>query len=280
MKRKLASILLITSTFAFAVFKLIPVLLKLLGYHPDYDKKSYDFKGKKALIIATSHDVIDATGKKTGVYGSELTVPYYEFVDAKMEVDLASIDGGKIPVEPFSQKYPLACEADRRFLKDTQALDKLRNSSKIDDLDFGEYDIIFISGGWGAAFDLGFSEVLGAKITAANAKNVLIGAVCHGVLGFKMAKETDGKPLVAGKNMTGVSNKQIQELGIENTPLHPETELRNQQANYISSTAFLDTLATGVVTAGNIVTGQNQNSGGAVAQELLALLAEKSQPGF
>ncbi len=192
-----------------------------------------------------------------------------------MEVDLASIQGGKIPIEPFSQKYPLASRADRRFLKDAKAQKKIRNSLKVNDLDFGGYDIIFMSGGWGAAYDLGFSDALGAKITEANAKNVLIGAVCHGVLGFRLAQETTGKPLVEGKNMTGVSNKQIRELGIESTPLHPETELRKQQANYISTTAFMDTFATGIVRDGNIVTGQNQNSGGAVAQELMRLLEDK-----
>ncbi len=275
MKRKLVTIFTIAITLTLAIFKTIPVLLKMMGYHPDYNRNTYHLKGKKALIITTSHDIIDATRKKTGVYGSELTVPYYEFVDAKMEVDLASIQGGKIPIEPFSQKYPLASRADRRFLKDAKAQKKIWNSLKVNDLDFGGYDIIFMSGGWGAAYDFGFSDALGAKITAANAKNVLIGAVCHGVLGFRLAKETTGKPLVEGKNMTGVSNKQIRELGIESTPLHPETELRKQQANYISTPAFMDTFATGIVRDGNIVTGQNQNSGGAVAQELMRLLEDK-----
>lgn len=277
MKRRLLAIFAIATAFTFALVKIIPVLLKKMGYHPDYERSNYHFKGQKALIITTSHDVIDQTGKKTGVYGSELTVPYYEFVDAGLEVDLASIQGGKIPIEPFSQKYPLASQADRRFLKDVQAQEKSRNSFKVNDLDFGGYDLIFMSGGWGAAYDLGFSETLGTKITAANAKNVLIGAVCHGVLGFRLARETTGRPLVEGKNMTGVSNRQIKELGIESTPLHPETELRSQKANYIRTTAFMDTFATGMVTDGNIVTGQNQNSGGAVAQELMRLLEEKNR---
>jgi len=59
-------------------------------------------EGRRALIIATSHDTLGDTGKKTGVFASEMTAPYYAFLDAGMEVDVVSIKGGAIPVEPMS----------------------------------------------------------------------------------------------------------------------------------------------------------------------------------
>ena len=79
---------------------LLPNILNQAGLHPHFlGAKSYDLNGKKALIITTSHDVLNAigetTGAPTGVFGSEMTVPYYEFQDAGMEVDVASIEGGK-----------------------------------------------------------------------------------------------------------------------------------------------------------------------------------------
>ena len=40
----------------------------------------------------------------TGVFASEMTVPYYAFLDAGMDVDLASPKGGLIPVDPMSLK--------------------------------------------------------------------------------------------------------------------------------------------------------------------------------
>jgi putative intracellular protease/amidase len=76
--------------------------------------------------------------------------------------------------------------------------------------------------------------------------------------------------------MTGVTDKQVKELGIEITPLHPETELRKQNANFVSETAFRDFFATYVAVDGNIVTGQNQNSSGEAAQTLLRMLAERN----
>jgi putative intracellular protease/amidase len=255
---------------------LLPQILSWIGFHPAYDRAEYDLEGRRALIIATNHDTLGDTGNATGVYGSELTIAYFEFVDAGITVDIASPEGGEIPFEPVSLRWPLTTHADRRYLDDEDAQYKTQNSLSIGKVDFLDYDVIWLAGGWGAAYDLGYSEVLGEKISEAHAEGILLGSVCHGALGFRMATEVDGKPLVDGKTMTGVTDKQIQELGIEITPLHPETELRKQNANFVSDTAFRDFFATYVAVDGNIVTGQNQNSSGETAQELLRLLAEKN----
>jgi putative intracellular protease/amidase len=255
---------------------LLPQILTWIGLHPAYDRTEYDLEGRRALIIATNHDTLGDSGAATGVYGSELTIAYYEFLDAGMTVDIASIEGGVIPFEPVSLRWPLATHADKRYLNDEDAQNKTQNSLSIEDVDFLDYDIIWLAGGWGAAYDLGYSEMLGDKISAAHAEGILLGSVCHGALGFLNATEVDGSPLVEGKTITAVTDKQVEELGIEITPQHPETELRKQNANFVSNTAFRDFFATYVAVDGNIVTGQNQNSSGPTAQELLRLLAEKN----
>lgn len=204
-----------------------------------------------------------------------MTVPYYEFLTAGIDVDIASIKGGKIPIEPHSLKYPLATPQDRRFLKDLIFQKKVQKSLCIETINFTDYDLIFISGGWGAAYDLGTSDVLGEKITEANAKGILIGTVCHGGLGLIKAKAVDGQPLVAGRKVTAVTNRQINELKINITPMHPETELRKLGADFQSVSAFKDIFATLTVVDGNLVTGQNQNSGAETAQQLMRILASK-----
>jgi putative intracellular protease/amidase len=257
---------------------LLPQILHWVGFHPAYERAEYDLEGRRALIIATNHDTLGdpEDGVATGVYGSELTIAYYEFLDANMTVDIASIQGGVIPFEPVSLRWPLATHADRRYLNDPAAQSKTANSLKIDDIDFRDYDIIWLAGGWGAAYDLGFSEVLGAKISEAHAEDILLGSVCHGALGFLMATDVDGSPLVEGRTMTAVTDKQVEELGIGITPQHPETELRRLNANFVSATAFRDFFATYVAVDGNIVTGQNQNSSGDTAQTLLRMLDERN----
>lgn len=276
MKRKLLITAITLVGIIALVLILLPQILSWIGFHPAYERVEYDLEGRRALIIATNHDTLGDTGEATGVYGSELTIAYYEFLDAGMTVDIASIEGGLIPFEPVSLRWPLATHADKRYLNDEDAQNKTQNSLKIDDVNFLEYDIIWMAGGWGAAYDLGYSEVLGEKISAAHAEGILLGSVCHGSLGFLKATDIDGSPLVEGRTMTAVTDKQVEELGIEITPQHPETELRRLGANFVSGTAFRDFFATYVAVDGNIVTGQNQNSSGETAQTLLRMLAEEN----
>ncbi len=256
---------------------LLPKILQKMNFHPKYEQIEYDFTGKKALLITTSHDVIDETGKATGVFSSEMTVPYYEFLDAKMEVDLSSIKGGVIPIEPHSNKWPLATHSDKRAYSDPEFLNKVNHSLKISEVDIFEYDLVFMAGGWGAAYDLGQSPELGHLISQAYANDTILGSVCHGALGFLQAVDENGDPLVKGKKITAVTNKQIKELRIDGTPLHPETELRKLGANFLSYSAFQDVLANYVAIDGLIVTGQNQNSGGETAQAMLMLLHVKNE---
>jgi putative intracellular protease/amidase len=201
-------------------------------------------------------------------------VPYFAFLDAGMEVDIASIQGGEIPVEPYSMGWPLATPEDRRFRKDPAAMAKLKNSIPIRQIDPARYDVYYMAGGWGAAYDLAQSDELADVITKANANGKVLSSVCHGALGLVSAKAEDGSPLIEGRKVTGVTDRQIKQLGIEVTPKHPETEMRKAGAEFESRTAFADIFATHVVVDGNIVTGQNQNSGYETAHRVLEILAE------
>ena len=186
-----------------------------------------------------------------------------------MSVDVASIKGGQIPIDPMSFKWFIKSEYDERFLSDPALQDKVKKSLQIDDIDFTQYDIIYMAGGWGAAYDLGFSKVLGQKVTEANAAGKVIGGVCHGLLGLLQARDENGQPLVRGRRITAVTDKQVEELGISITPQHPERELRASGANFESATAFRDMFANRVVIDGRIVSGQNQNAGPEVANLMM-----------
>ena len=232
---------------------LIPKILKFFGLHPDYIGTSYSLPGKKALIIATNQAELNkhgkTGGKATGAFASEITAAYYDFIDASMQVDIASIKGGKIPIEPQSLSYFLKTYEDKRFLQDSELKEKVKNSKKITDIDFTTYDIIFLAGGWGAAYDLGYSDELGQKISDAYyTGNSIIGGVCHGPLGLIRAKDKDGKLLIAGRRMTAVTDKQIRQLFITATPQHPEAELRKAGALFESQSKLIDMFATHVVT--------------------------------
>ena len=255
----------------------LPVLLQALGLHPECPPFEGDLAGRSALVISTSHaDMCGEKGGQTGVAASELLHPYYEFLDAGMRVDVASIQGGAIPFEPGMLNWPIAGSYEKRFVSDSDALDAVKNSLKIDHIDFTQYDVVFLAGGWGAAFDLGQSAVLGEKITQANASGVLLGAVCHGPLGLIQARKPDGTPLLEGVRATGVTNEAVEALGITCTPMHPETEMRRAGAIFEEDHQAAHEFFTNYRTRdGNLFTGMNQNASCSTAQDVMyALLNE------
>ena len=282
MKAKLLKILGVTAVAVGLLALALPTLLHKAGLHPEYLGEIAQVPaGKRALIIATNQAVLSApgetTGPATGVMASEMTHPYYNFLDAGIAVDIASIQGGNIPVDPQTLSRIVKTPEDDRFMADPEFLAKVKNSLRVADIDFTQYDIIFMSGGWGAAYDLGYSPVLGEKVSDAfyAAHRPVIGGVCHGVLGLIYAKDREGNLLIAGRRMTGVTDKQIKELGISSTPQHPETELRKAGVVFESKSAFRDFFATHVVVDDEqrFVTGQNQNSGHETAQKMMAIIA-------
>src|SRR5215471_5369599 len=241
------------------VNRALRALLRRAGVHPnDRVARTLDLSGRRALCIATNHAVLDV-GVPTGVFGSELTVPYYAFLDAGMRVDLASPKGGLVPVEPLSMKQALRTADDDRMLADDEFRSKLADSLAVADLAFEAYDIVFLAGGWGAAFDLGQSAALGEGISRAAAAGRVIGGICHGPLGLLQARRPDGQRLVQGRRLTAVTDLQVQQLGVSITPLHPESALRVAGARFeCVHHPVRDFFANHYVVDGDLVTGQNQ----------------------
>jgi hypothetical protein len=135
MKKKLLIILGTVAIFAATLVLSLPTILHGLGLHPSYEGETYDLEGKRALVITTSHGVLNAPGETdgdpTGVMASELTHPYYGFLDAGMQVDVASVRGGPIPVEPASLGFVIRTPEDERFLEDPALQAKVKNSLRI-----------------------------------------------------------------------------------------------------------------------------------------------------
>lgn len=282
--KKLFTAFVVIITVAGITVLALPTILHKAGLHPEYTGPATALPGMRALIVTTSHDVLAAPGETegpaTGVMASEFTHPYYTFLDGGMEVDIASIQGGQIPIDPGTLRFPVKSPEDERYLNDPVAQAKVKNSIPIADVDIEQYDIVFLSGGWGAAYDLAQSPALAQKVSESyyGDKEAVIGGVCHGVLGLVNARARDGELLIAGRRMTGVTDKQIKELGIEMTPLHPETALREAGVVFESQTAFRDMFATHVTVDDEerFVTGQNQNSGLETSNVMMQVLAERT----
>jgi putative intracellular protease/amidase len=219
-------------------------------------------KGTKALIVVTSHDVLGDEGctdcKPTGVYGEEMTAPYWLFNDAGMTTEIVTIKGGDVPVDPTYNNTLEITSWDKRFFADPQAYIDSHNTRSVKDVDFSVYDIVYMAGGWGAAWDLGTSAELASGVSQVYANDSqFLGSVCHGALGFILATKPDGTNVCAGTKMTGVTDKQIDQLGIAKiTPQHPEDELKKAGADYECKHGLItDLFENDIVIDGRIVTG-------------------------
>lgn len=93
----------------------------------------------KVVIVSTSAN--DLKGLKTGVWLEELAVPYYLFRAKGYQVVVSSIKGGEIPIDAASLAGDFYVADSKKFMEDDQAMDKLRTSLKIGDIDFKTVDV-------------------------------------------------------------------------------------------------------------------------------------------
>ena len=106
----------------------------------------------------------------------------------------------------------------------------------------------------------------------------MIGGICHGPLGLLKARTANGDLLVKGRRLTAVTDKQVHELGVEITPLHPESALRAAGALFEGQRhPARDFFANHFVADGDLVTGQNQNAGPMVARLMMQRVIEKQR---
>lgn len=151
--------------------------------HPGDLLERCESKGRKyieqgtALIVTTSHSKLGpqncSTCQATGVFSSEvggwwlvaaanpppltltmpdappalqMTVPYYIFKDAGLNVSIATIAGGDVPVDPTEKLYT---SWDVRFFNDAAAVAQTKNTAAVHTLNLDVYDIVWLAGGWG-----------------------------------------------------------------------------------------------------------------------------------
>lgn len=225
----------------------------------------------RILMIVTSHDQMGDTGHKTGIWLEELAAPYYRFRDAGAEITLASPKGGQPPLDPNSQVPDALTDATARFEKDDVAQKAFANTVTLDGLNADDYDAIFYPGGHGPLWDLATDTKSIALIEAFVAQDKPVAAVCHGPAALVNAKTTDGKPLVAGKKVTGFTNDEEKAVGLEKVvPLSIEDEFNKQGGLYERGEMW----ASYVVVDGKLVTGQNPGSSDATADAVMKLLGK------
>lgn len=234
----------------------------------------------KILMIASNPSVSKQTGWPIGVWYAELAHPYWLFAEAGYTVDIASPDGGEIKFDGFSDpedasKYAAFDYLSLGFKKDESKMALTKNTLKLGNVNPDEYKAVFICGGQGPMYtfidnkplqDFFVNFYLTGKPTA---------AICHGTCILLKAKLPNGKFLVEGKRWTGFASSEEQYadnyVGMKIQPFRIEDEARKMPNSKFEVGAPFSAYA---VKDGNLITGQQQNSGSKAAELVLKALEE------
>ncbi len=225
---------------------------------------------KKILCVVTSNNVKGATGIPTGFWLSELTHPLEKFTAAGFDYVLASIKGGKPPIDGDS--LDLNDPINKKFWDDADFQGKLANTLNLDDANPADFDAIFFAGGHGVMWDFADSPAIDKVTRAIYERGGTVAAVCHGPAALVNVKLGDGNYLVAGKNLTAFTNAEESEVqATDIVPFLLETALKAHGAIHHAAANW----SNHVVADGRLVTGQNPASAAGVGAAVVKLLEEE-----
>lgn len=220
------------------------------------------------LMVLTSHDRLGDTGKKTGFWLEEFAAPYYAFLDAGVNITIASPAGGQPPLDPSSDTPDTQTKDTKRFKEDSDAQKRLANTKKLADVKAEDFDSVFYPGGHGPLWDLAVDKNSIELIENFVKQEKPVAFVCHSPAALKNVK-IDGEYLVNGKKVTGFTNTEEEGVGlVDVVPFLLEDVLKANGGNYEKGADW----ESFVVEDGLLITGQNPASSEATAKRLLAKL--------
>lgn len=234
----------------------------------------------KILMIASNPSVSKTTGWDIGVWFAELTHPYWEFSEAGYTVDIASLEGGDLKFDAFSDpedqsKYAAFDYISLGFKKDPAKMALTKNTQKLSTVNPEDYKAIFVCGGQGPMYTMYKNPEILQFVSNFYQTGKPTAAICHGTCVLLDAKLPNGKYLVEGKRWTGFANSEENYadayVGKKIQPFRIEDEARKMPNSKFEVAHMFDAFA---IRDGNLITGQQQNSGAKAAGLVLQALEE------
>jgi putative intracellular protease/amidase len=232
----------------------------------------------KILMVASSPAVSTQTGWPIGFWAAELTHPLRVFQDAGYEVELVSTEGGKLEMDGYSNPtdasgYSAHDVISLGYMQQKSFIDMLANTKKLTEVDAKDFDAIFLVGGQGPMYTFRGNKDLEKLFVAFYEAGKPSAAVCHSTTLLLEAKKPNGERLVKGKTWTGFADAEEafadEAVGIKIQPYRIETEAKKIEDTNFKVAAPFSAYA---IQDGNLITGQQQNSGAAAAELLVKLL--------
>lgn len=235
------------------------------------------FKGK-ILMVAGSPAVSAQTGWPIGFWAAELTHPLRVFQEAGYEVELASTEGGPLMMDGYSDPtdasgYSAHDVISLGYMQQVWFNDMLKNTKKLTEVNAADYVAIFLVGGQSPMYTFRGNHDLEKLFAGFYESGKPSAAVCHSTTLLLEAKKSNGELIVAGKTWTGFADAEEefadQAVGMKIQPYRIETEARQLAGTSFKVAAPFSAYA---IADGNLITGQQQNSGAAAAELVVKAL--------
>ena len=189
----------------------------------------------KVLMIASNKSQSQQTGWPIGVWYAELTHPYWAFSEAGYSVEIASLEGGELYFDSFSDpedasKYAAFDYVSLGFKKDPSKMALTKNTLKLSQVNPADYKAIFVCGGQGPMYTLYKNPEIEKFFVDFYLTGKPTAAICHGTAILLNTKLPNGKFLVEGRKWTGFASAEEQYadnyVGMKIQPFRIEDEAR------------------------------------------------------
>jgi len=240
---------------------------------------------KRVAIVIANPAVSTTTGWNVGFWWSELTHPFYEMTERGYEVEIFSPQGGRCEPDAMSDPrdpsgYSASDLISLGFINTPKLVKLIQDTKKVAEINLDNFHAIVIAGGQAPMFTFEQATDLHQKFVEFFEAGKITAALCHGVAILKYAKLANGEYLAKGKTVTGFAN--VEEDFADNAvwdygmlprdkhvmPWRIEDEMKRIGANYIQGGLWRGF----AVRDGNLITGQQNFSGGETAKAVVEAL--------
>jgi putative intracellular protease/amidase len=242
-------------------------------------------KRKSVAIVIANPAVSSTTGWPVGFWWSELTHPYFAMTEEGYELEVFSPKGGKCEPDAMSDPrdasgYSAEDLITLGFVNSPKHARLIEDTRTVSEIELARFHAIVVAGGQAPMFTFESAHDLHKKFVEFYEAGKVAVALCHGVAILRYARLSNGQHLAKGKMVTGFAN--VEEDFADGAvwdmkllardkhvmPWRIEDEMKKIGANYVQAglwRAF-------AVRDGNLITGQQNFSGGETARLLIETL--------
>jgi putative intracellular protease/amidase len=235
---------------------------------------------KRVLLIASNPTVSEQTRWPVGFWWSELSHPYWELGQHGYEIDVASPDGGPLQADSLSDPrdktgYSAHDLLSLGFMNSPEHAKLVEDSRPLGDVEVDHYDAAVFVGGQAPMYTFFNDERVQALVSSFYEAGKVTTVICHATCMLLKTRLSDRRLLVDGKTWTGFANSEERYAdNFVNQRIQPFWI--EDEANELENTNFIvaGRFKPHAVRDGNLITGQQQYSGGAAARLIVEALGQ------